>query len=117
MDQKFDFVFEVVAFIGVVRVVIVETTQLRCIPFGDVLSDGRRFSIRGFVLCGLKHLYSRTHQSRVVGEFWLVLEVLWALIIIVRRFLGPFPFVVFAAPRPIFVRTIIILRTILLRVR
>ena len=116
LDKEFNFILEVIALVGVVPIVIVKMTKLCGVSLRNVLPYGCRFSIRGFIVSGLKDLYSGTHQGSIIGEFRLILEV-QALVIVVRRFLGPFSFVIFAAARPILVRVIVILRTILFRVR
>lgn len=85
-----DFIFDMVALVTVVPVVIVEMTDFGCIPLLNVLTNDQRLSIRGLILGGVKDFCLCTYQSGIVCKLWLVLEVLRALVIIIRRFLGIF---------------------------
>ena len=101
-DEMLYFILEVVALVGVVPVVIMESVVLCRVPSSHVLPNRWRPLIRSIVDCSLKYLCSRTYQSCVVSELGLILQVLRPLAVIARRLLGPLVLLFLAAACPVF---------------
>ena len=103
-DEKLYLILEVVAFVGVMAVVVVEATVFCRVSSCHVLSNRWRPSVWGIIYRGLKYLCSRVYQTRVVGELGLLFQVLRPLIVIAHRLLGPLVLLFLAAACPILAR-------------
>ena len=112
-DEKFYLILEMVAFVGVVAVVVVEATVLSCVSSCHVFSDRWRPSVWGIIYRGLKYLCSCAYQTCIVGKLRLVLQVLWPFTVVARRLLGPLVLLFFVAARPILSLIFFFLRAVL----
>ena len=113
-DEQLDFVLEMVAFVGIMAVVVVKATVFGHVPSRHVFPNRGRPLVRSIVDSSLKNLCSSTYQARVVGEPWLVLKILRALVIVARRLLGPLIFLILAVAGPVLARVFFFLRAVLL---
>ena len=67
-NKELDFVFQLVAFIGVMSVVVMITTELGSVSLRNILSNGARFFVRHTRTCGLINLSPRLNEGSVVSE-------------------------------------------------
>ena len=116
-DKKFYLILEMVAFVGVMAVIIVEAIVFCSVSSCHILSNGWRPPVRSIVYCCLKNFCSSTYQTSIVGKPWLVLQILRPFTVVARRFLRPLILLVFAAASPIFVRLFLFLRAVFLEIR
>ena len=112
-DEELYFILEMMAFVGVMAVVIVEATVFCCVSSCHILSNGWRPSVGSVVYRGLKYFCSCAYQTRIVGKFGFVLQVLRSFAVVARRLLGLLVFLVFAAASPILARVFFFLRAVL----
>ena len=116
-DEKLYLILEMVAFVGVMAVVIVEATLFRCVSSCHIFSNRWRPPVGSIVYRGLKYFCSCAYQTCVVGKLGLVLQVLRPFAVVARRFLGPLVFLIFNASSPILARIFLFLRAVFLEIR
>jgi hypothetical protein len=115
-DEKLYLILEVVAFVGVMAIVIMEATVFCSVSSCHIFSNGWRPSVGSIVYRSLKNFCSSTYQTCVVGELGLVFQVLRPFALVARRFLGPLVFLIFAAASPILARIFLFLRAVFLEI-
>ena len=91
-NKELDFVLQLVAFIGVMSVVVMITTELGSVSLRYILSNGPRIFIRHTRTCGLINLSPRLNEGSVVSEPRFVTVTLSSFIVGGGRLIvRPFP--------------------------
>ena len=93
-NKELDFILQLVAFIGIMSVVVMITTELGSVSSRNILSNGSRFLIRHTGTRGLINLSPRLNKGSVVSEPRFITITLGSFIVRGGRLImRPFPLI------------------------